>query len=51
MRTNLVATVSAVALLTGLVPALADDFPSKPIDVVIPFGAGGNGDIPTRVDA
>lgn len=47
MRTNLV--VSALALLAGLAPALAEDFPAKPIDVIIPFGAGGNGDTSARI--
>lgn len=46
-RLNLLAlTTSALALLAG--PVLAD-YPDKPIKVIVPWGAGGDSDLTTRV--
>ncbi len=44
-------TVAAVlaALLTGIAPAAAQDFPSRPVTVVAPFAAGGGNDVLARL--
>jgi tripartite-type tricarboxylate transporter receptor subunit TctC len=39
----------AVASAAAFAPALADDWPSRPIQIVVPFGAGGAVDIITRL--
>ena len=45
------ACVAAAVLTLGLAPAAADDYPSRPIRVIVPFGAGGPTDVFTRVIA
>jgi tripartite-type tricarboxylate transporter receptor subunit TctC len=42
-----VAIVAATAAFRG--PALADDFPTKPIKIVVPYAAGGGADILSRL--
>ncbi len=47
-------TVSRRAVIAGLaavsaIPALADDYPNAPIKVVVPYTAGGTGDVVLRL--
>ncbi|WP_296511225.1 tripartite tricarboxylate transporter substrate binding protein [Rhodoferax sp.] len=46
-------TLAAIALsaLTAALPAAAEPFPSKPIRIVVPFGAGGVADLTARTVA
>jgi tripartite-type tricarboxylate transporter receptor subunit TctC len=41
--------VLAFALLAGVVPARAQDYPSRPITVIVPFPAGGASDVVARI--
>jgi tripartite-type tricarboxylate transporter receptor subunit TctC len=44
--------LSAAAVLGGLSSASrADEWPSRPVTVVVPFGAGGNTDMMARLGA
>lgn len=45
MKTRAVAALLALALA---LPCVAQNFPAKPVTIVVPFGAGGNPDIVTR---
>lgn len=45
---KLLTAVVAAALLTAL-PARADDYPSRPITIIVPFPAGGSSDIVMRL--
>lgn len=44
-------TVAAAALIAAALPALAADFPARPIQVVVPYSAGGSTDLSMRVVA
>ena len=45
----LLALVAATALAAG--PAIADEYPSRPVKIIVPFGAGGPTDVYARAIA
>lgn len=45
----LIALVACMAVFVGAAPVLADQYPSKPITLIIPLGAGGSHDLNARV--
>jgi tripartite-type tricarboxylate transporter receptor subunit TctC len=51
MRKSILFTCSIAALLMAvvpLIPASAQEFPTKPIELVLPYGAGGSHDLTAR---
>ena len=48
-KITLFALVAMLAVFIGAAPVLADDYPSKPITLIIPLGAGGSHDLNARV--
>ena len=50
MATLLRATLAALAL-SLIQPAAAQDYPSRPVKIIVPFGAGGPADVFARVIA
>src|SRR3982750_1504167 len=48
---SLVATVFAAVLFTGSLPAVAAEWPAKPIRLVVPTAAGGAADLMGRTFA
>src|SRR4030088_3525278 len=48
MNARVIAALACTALLAGT-PAVAQTFPSKTIHLVVPYAAGGTGDIVARV--
>jgi tripartite-type tricarboxylate transporter receptor subunit TctC len=48
-RSVAVAAAAAAMMVAGLAPALAADFPSKPITIVVPYPPGGSTDLVSRV--
>ena len=51
LRRTLLSTVAAAAALAAVAPAAwaADNYPSRPIKLIVPFGAGGSTDIVARL--
>lgn len=47
-RRSAIASLAAAAALCRVVPVRADDYPSRPIRVIAPFGAGGPADVYIR---
>lgn len=46
---SLVKLATAAAIMFAAVSVSAGDYPSKPINVIVPWGAGGDSDLTTRV--
>jgi tripartite-type tricarboxylate transporter receptor subunit TctC len=42
---------AAATLACGMLPAAADDYPTRPVKIIVPFGAGGPTDVFTRAIA
>ena len=41
----------AIVATIGALPCKADDYPSRPVEIIVPFGAGGPTDVYTRAIA
>lgn len=48
-RNGLKALAAAALAVTGIAPAAAQTFPNKPINIIVPFSAGGTTDILARI--
>ena len=48
-RRALLASLAAIGAARGIAPAAADDFPSHPVTMGMPFAAGGPGDVLARM--
>src|SRR5262245_44986127 len=51
MRTLKLAAAVLLSVAVQLTPALAQDWPTKPVKILIGFGAGGGTDVATRIVA
>ncbi|MBI4256238.1 MAG: tripartite tricarboxylate transporter substrate binding protein, partial [Candidatus Rokubacteria bacterium] len=51
MRTLRLVVTAALLAVLATVPAAAQEFPTKPIELVIPFGPGGSHDLTARAVA
>ena len=50
-RRTVLATYAALALLGSAAPALSQDWPQRPVTIIVPFAAGGNTDGIARIIA
>ena|SRR5436305_14244306 len=47
--TRLIHLVLAIALAIIAAPAFAQDYPARPVKIIVPFGAGGPADVTARL--
>jgi tripartite-type tricarboxylate transporter receptor subunit TctC len=50
-RTPLLSIAMLMAFVALLVPAVAQDWPSRPLSLIVPFAAGGPSDVAGRIIA
>ena len=48
-RLVLIVATAVGSLLTAASPSLAQDWPTKPVHILVGFGAGGGTDVATRI--
>ena len=48
MRASIMVAELALPLASAL-PCLAQDYPTRPVKIIVPFGAGGPADVYSRV--
>src|SRR5690606_27961195 len=48
LKKSLISVAAALAATVAAAPAMAD-YPNKPINVIVPWGAGGDSDLTTRL--
>jgi tripartite-type tricarboxylate transporter receptor subunit TctC len=48
MLHRFIASIVGLAVVTVIAPASAQDYPTKPIKIIVPFAAGGPADIYAR---
>src|SRR5438876_6415129 len=51
MRNNMKIVVALLALFTAALPAAAQDWPTRPVKIVVPFGPGSTPDVVARLIA
>jgi tripartite-type tricarboxylate transporter receptor subunit TctC len=51
MRHSAAVLALATAVIIGTLPCTADDYPARPVRIIVPFGAGGPTDVYTRAIA
>src|SRR5471030_3285470 len=51
MRDNMKIVVALLGLLVAALPAAAQDWPTKPVRIIVPFGAGSTPDVVARLIA